>query len=159
MGQTGGVIFTVFAFIILNFTGMTGMQAGARAFWAVARDEMVPLSRVWSKINSKTQTPLYSVWLLTVICLLINLIGLGSYYAIEAIFSVTAIAFDWSYCIPIICKMFTNNFEPGPYYMGKASFFVNAYAVLWTLFVSIIFILPGYRPVNRDDVSNFLRVP
>ena len=32
--------------------------------------------------------------------------------------------------------------------MGKASIFVNAWAVLWTLFVSIIFILPTVRPVK-----------
>ena len=32
--------------------------------------------------------------------------------------------------------------------MGKASIFVNAWAVLWTLFVSIIFILPTVRPVS-----------
>lgn len=31
--------------------------------------------------------------------------------------------------------------------MGKFSIFVNAWAVLWTLFVSIIFILPTVRPV------------
>ena len=32
--------------------------------------------------------------------------------------------------------------------MGKVSPFVNAWACLWTLFVSIIFILPTVRPVT-----------
>jgi hypothetical protein len=32
--------------------------------------------------------------------------------------------------------------------MGKFSPFVNAWACLWTLFVSIIFILPTVRPVT-----------
>lgn len=153
IGRAGGVIFTVFAFIILNFTGMTGMQAGARTFWALARDGLMPLSRIWYKIDKRTVTPIYSVWLLVVSCIGINLIGLGSYTAIAAIFNMTAIALDWSYCIPIICKMITGNLEPGPFNMGKASFWVNAWAVLWTTFVSIIFILPTIRPVTAENMN------
>lgn len=62
IGQAGGVFFTVAAFIILNFTGITAIQAGARTVWAFSRDEMLPLSRVWYIINGKTRTPIYAVW-------------------------------------------------------------------------------------------------
>jgi len=96
IGPAGGVFFTVCAFIVLNFTAITAIQAGARTVWAYSRDEMLPLSRVWYKINKTTQTPIYSVWLFVIVCVLINLIGLGSYTAIAAIFSLTAIALDWS---------------------------------------------------------------
>lgn len=114
---------------------------------------MLPLSRVWYKINKTTQTPLYSVWLFIIVCIIINLIGLGSYTAIAAIFSLTAIALDWSYCIPILCKMIYGKFEPGPFHLGKASFWINLYAVLWTLFVSIIFVLPSVLPVTPQNVG------
>ncbi|KAL9096737.1 MAG: hypothetical protein Q9165_001225 [Trypethelium subeluteriae] len=153
IGPAGGTIFTVFAFIVLNFTGMTGMQAGARTFFAVARDEMIPLSRIWAKVNKTTHTPLYSVWLISFAAICINLIGLGSYTAIAAIFNITAIALDWSYCIPILCKMIYGQFKPGPFYLGKASFFVNLWAVIWTLFVSVIFILPTIRPVTAENMN------
>ena len=114
---------------------------------------MLPLSRVWYKINKTTQTPLYSVWLFVIVCIIINLIGLGSYTAIAAIFSLTAIALDWSYCIPILCKMIYGKFEPGPFHLGKASFWINLYAVMWTLFVSIIFVLPSVLPVTPQNVG------
>ena len=155
LGPAGGVIFTVFACIVLSFTGMTGMQAGARTFWALARDELLPLSRIWYKINSRTQTPVNAVWLLAIFAVLITLIGLGSYTAIQAVFNSTAIALDWSYCIPIICKMFTSQekFTPGPYYLGKAGFWINLCAVAWTSFVTVIFVLPTARPVTPDTVS------
>ena len=153
IGPAGGVFFTVCAFIVLNFTAITAIQAGARTVWAYSRDEMLPLSRVWYKINKTTQTPIYSVWLFVIVCVLINLIGLGSYTAIAAIFSLTAIALDWSYCIPILCKMIYGKFEPGPFHLGKFSFWINLYAVLWTLFVSIIFVLPSVVPVTPQNVS------
>ncbi|KAL8816903.1 MAG: hypothetical protein Q9223_004164 [Gallowayella weberi] len=69
------------------------------------------------------------------------------------VFAVTAIALDWSYCIPIICKMVFGQFKPGPWHMGKWSFWVNLYAVVWTLFASIIFILPTVRPVAGDTMN------
>ncbi|KAI9726161.1 MAG: hypothetical protein M1828_001834 [Chrysothrix sp. TS-e1954] len=153
IGRTGGVVFTVCAFIILSFTGMTGLQAGARTIWALARDELLPGSRLWYKIDRRTHTPIYSVWLLASACIAINLIGLGSYTAISAIFNMTAITLDWSYCIPIVCKMITNRMEPGPYNLGKFSWFINLCAVAWTTFVTIIFILPTIRPVTAQNMN------
>jgi uncharacterized membrane protein SpoIIM required for sporulation len=86
------------------------------------------------------------------------LIGLGSTAAISGVFNICAIALDWSYCIPILCKLMFGKFEPGPWHMGIFSKFVNAWACLWTLFVSIIFILPTVRPVAANTVSSCLRL-
>jgi amino acid permease (GABA permease) len=153
LGRQAGTFFTVCALIILNFTGITAIQSGARTVWAFSRDEMLPFSSVWYKINKITTTPLNAVWIFVTICCLINLVGLGSYAAIAAIFSLTAIALDWSYCIPVICKLLYGRFEPGPFHLGRASFWVNIWAVIWTIFVSIIFVLPTIRPVTPQNVS------
>lgn len=152
IGRKGGIFFTVCAYIVLNFTAMTAIQAGSRTIWAYARDEMLPLSRVWYKIDKRTDTPIYSVWLFTICCVLINLIGLGSYTAIAAIFNLTAIALDWSYCIPIICKLLYGKFERGPFHLGWASTAINCWAVLWTMFVTIIYVQPTILPVTSQNV-------
>lgn len=123
-------------------------QSQARTLFAFSRDRLVPFSHVWTRINPLTGTPLYAVWISVILCIAINLVGLGSYAAIAGVFNITAIALDWSYCIPIICKLAFGQFEPGPWNLGKASIFINAWAVIWTLFVSIIFILPTVRPVT-----------
>lgn len=152
-GRSGGIFFTVAAYIVLNFTAMTAIQAGSRTIWAFARDELLPGSRIWYKINKSTDTPIYATWLFTVCCVLINLIGLGSYTAITAIFNLTAIALDWSYCIPVICKLLYGKFEPGPFHLGKASVPINVTAVVWTTFVTIIYVMPTIRPVTAENVS------
>ena len=152
-GRSGGIFFTVAAYIVLNFTAMTAIQAGSRTIWAYARDEMLPGSRIWYKINKSTDTPIYATWLFTICCVLINLIGLGSYTAISAIFNLTAIALDWSYCIPVICKLLYGKFEPGPFHLGKASVAINITAVAWTTFVTIIYVMPTIRPVTKENVS------
>ena len=160
LGKSGGLTFTVFAFIILNFTGITALQANARTIWALSRDEMLPGSKYWYKIATLTGTPLIAVWLNVIFCITINLIGLGSYYAIAAIFNVTAIALDWSYCIPIICKLLYTKrlnaegggYRPGPWNLGKFSTAINAWAVIWTFFVTIIFIFPTVLPVTGKSL-------
>ena len=65
----------------------------------------------------------------------------------------SAIALDWSYIIPIMCKIFSNRFVPGPWHMGKYSKIVNAWACIWTIFVSIIFVCPTVYPVAADTMN------
>ncbi|KAF2397978.1 amino acid transporter [Trichodelitschia bisporula] len=153
LGKAGGVAFTVFAFLIIEFVCWTALQATARTFFAFSRDRLIPMSHVWTKISPITGTPLNAVWLATVLCILINLIALGSYIAISGVFNVCAIALDWSYTIPIICKLIWGNFKPGPWNLGIFSKAINAWAIIWTAFVSIIFILPTVRPVKADNMN------
>lgn len=153
LGRGAGIFFTVCAFIILQFVCFTATQALARTFFAFSRDGLIPLSKLWTNINSRTGTPIYSVWISVFFCIAINLIALGSYTAILGVFNVCAIALDWSYCIPIVCKMVFGKFQPGPWHLGKFSMLVNLWAVTWTFFVSIIFILPTVRPVTPENMN------
>lgn len=153
MGKGPAIFFAVAAFIIMNFVCITALQAGSRTIWAFSRDQMLPGSKVWYKIWKKTDTPVLAVWFYSLLCILINLIGLGSYTAISAVFNICAICLDWSYCIPIICKLCFSKFERGPWHLGKASPFVNAWACIWTAFVSVIFLFPTSMPVTAANVS------
>lgn len=153
LGKAGGIVYTVCAFILLQFICFTALQALARTVFAFSRDRLLPFSSVWIRINRFTETPLYAVWFSVFWCIAINLIGLGSYAAIEGVFNITSIALDWSYVIPIICKLMFNQFEPGPWHMGKFSVAVNVWAILWTAFVSVIFFFPTTRPVVPDNMN------
>lgn len=98
LGKAGGITFTVCAFIIIKFVTFTAMQALGRTVFAFSRDNLIPFSNLWVKIMPLTGTPILAVWVSTLCCILINLIGLGSYTAILGVFNVCAIALDWSYC-------------------------------------------------------------
>ncbi|KAI1629394.1 putative amino acid permease, partial [Exophiala viscosa] len=153
LGKRGGIFFTVAAFVIIQFVCFTATQALGRSIFAFSRDRLIPLHRIWIRIDKRTGTPLYAIWISVFGIIAINLIALGSYTAILGVFNVCAIAFDWSYCIPIACKLAFNRFKPGPWTMGKAGIVVNAWACLWTLFVSIIFVVPDFRPVTPQDMN------
>lgn len=154
LGMGGGVFFTVAAFIIMNFVAISAIHACSRTIFAFGRDRMLPLSNVWGHVDKNTKTPLYAVWLTVVACIAINLIGLGSYTTISAIFNVCAIALDWSYCIPIIGRLiWPDQVKKGPWNLGRFSYAVNLWAVAWTFFVSIIFFMPTVRPVTPSNMN------
>jgi amino acid transporter len=138
--------------LIMNFVCIPSIQAGSRTVWAFARDGMLPASNVWYRIWKRTDTPVLAVWLYSVLCILINLIGLGSYITIAAIFNTCAIALNWSYCIPIICKLLYGRFERGPWHLGPLSVSVNVCTCIWNAFMSVIFLFPTVRPVKPDNV-------
>lgn len=155
MGPRPAVFFTITAFFVMNFVCIPSVHAGSRTLWAFSRDQMVPLSRYWYRIHKRSETPLYSVWLYASLCILINLIGLGSPILIAAVFNICAIALNWSYCIPIICKLVYGKFEPGSWHLGRFSKPLNAWAVCWNGFLSVLFLLPTLLPVTAENV----RVP
>ncbi|OBW65647.1 MAG: DHS-like NAD/FAD-binding domain-containing protein [Aureobasidium pullulans] len=153
LGKAGAIFYAVCAFLILNTVCLTAIHSLARTVFAFSRDQLIPGARLWKKVDKRTDTPILAVWFSVFWCAAINLIALGSPETINAIFNVCAIAMDWSYCIPIICKLVYGRFTPGPWYMGKASTFVNCYAVAWTAFVSIIFLFPTLYPVTAENMN------
>ena len=105
-------------------------------------------------------TPLPAVWATTIVSILPGLLDLASPAAANAIFSLTAIALDLSYIIPIFLRrVFRNHpevlFKPGPFYMGDGvlGWACNCACIVWTLFVCVIFSLPTIRPVTAQNMN------
>lgn len=151
LGRVGCVVFTALGAVILSFTGVTALQANSRTIFALSRDEMLPLSHVWSKVTKKNAIPLNAVWLNIFICAILGVIACGSIEAIYAIFAVTAICLDISYCIPIFAKIVWGErmgFKRGPIHLGRFSKWVNAYSCIWTAFLAIVFLFPEFLPAT-----------
>jgi len=94
------------------------------------------------------------------VAILPGLLDLASPIAANAIFSLTAMALDLSYIIPItLRRLFANhpdvNFKPGPFYMGDGwlGLACNITCVLWTIFVCIIFSFPTVVPVTPENMN------
>ena len=107
-----------------------------------------------------THTPLRAIWLTTLFSILPGLLDFASPVAANAIFSLTAIALDLSYIVPIaLRRIFRHHpevqFKPGPFYLGDGllGWAVNLNCIVWTLFVSVIFSLPTYLPVTKNTMN------
>jgi Amino acid permease len=103
---------------------------------------------------------LRAIWLTTIFSILPGLLDFASPVAANAIFSLTAMALDISYIIPIaLRRIFQHHpevrFKPGPFYLGDGllGWVVNLNCIVWTLFVSVIFSLPTVLPVTKNTMN------
>jgi len=103
---------------------------------------------------------LRAIWCTTFVSVLPGLLDLASPIAANAIFSLTAMALDLSYIIPIFCRRVFHShpevmFKPGPFYMGDGwlGLVFNVTCISWTLFICVIFSLPTIIPVTGENMN------
>lgn len=109
--------------------GTSILLVASRQTFAFARDGALPGSRWLYRMNKYTKTPVNTVWFCVICSMLMGLLAFAGTQAIDAVFSIPVIACYVAYCIPISARfIFTNNFKPGPFSLGKfvSRYFVNS---------------------------------
>ncbi|KAF8951281.1 APC amino acid permease [Flammula alnicola] len=159
-GKPGALFIWAFVCLTAFFVVQTALHAASRTIYAFSRDHGLPDAGYFGRNSKMTQTPLRAICLTTVVSVLPGLLDLASPVAANAIFSLTAMALDLSYIIPIFCRRVFHShpdvmFKPGPFYMGDGWLGVacNTACILWTLFVCVIFSLPTIMPVTKDNMN------
>ncbi|KJA17855.1 hypothetical protein HYPSUDRAFT_205831 [Hypholoma sublateritium FD-334 SS-4] len=159
-GKTGSLIIWTFVCLTAFFVVQTALHAASRTVYAFSRDHGLPDGGYFGKNSKSTQTPLRAIALTTAVSILPGLLDLASPIAANAIFSLTAMALDLSYIIPIFCRrVFAKHpdvmFKPGPFYMGDGwmGFLCNVNCIVWTLFICVIFSLPTVMPVTPENMN------
>ncbi|KAF8154125.1 APC amino acid permease [Crassisporium funariophilum] len=159
-GKTGALIIWVFVCATAFFVVQTALHAASRTVYAFSRDHGLPDGGYFGKNSTKTHTPLRAIWFTTLVSILPGLLDLASPIAANAIFSLTAMALDLSYIIPIFCRRVYHShpevmFKPGPFYMGDGwlGLACNVICITWTVFICIIFSMPTILPVTKDNMN------
>lgn len=155
-GRRGGTVMWFWVILVQFFTGCSAMLADTRMAYAFSRDDALPLSRIWSTVNSYTQTPVNSVWLVVLLSCILVCIGIGSNQTVVSIFNITAPALDLSYIAVIFAFIIYRNRVPfieGPFTLGKWGNFVRPMAIAWVCFISVVLFFPTARPVTAANMN------
>jgi len=160
LGRDGALIIWSFIILIQIFTSLAVQLACVRSMYAISRDGAFPDKRILSKIWRTTKTPINALIATVVIQCLLGLLYIASYVAINAVFSITAVALDLSYIVPTAGKLYGYlsgsceiHFRPGPFYLGRWGYAINAYAIAWTLFETGILVMPQVYPVTSRTMN------
>jgi len=146
------VCFTAFAVV------QTAMQANARTFFAFSRDGGLPDRGLFAKL-APNKVPLWGVWIVVAISIVLGLLQFASAVAVNAVFSLCAVALDTSYMIPVACKLIYRdhpevNYKPGPFNLGRTGGAIcNIIAITWTAFEVCILIMPTIYPVTAENMN------
>lgn len=142
LGKRGMLALWSFIIIVQINTAAAQLVDASRVVFAFSRDGALPGSKYWSRINSYTKTPVWAVFFVVVGAALLGLLALQTVAGL-ALFSCAVIALYISYAIPIFIRLISaNDFQKGPWHLGKFSRIINAIACAWVSFFTIILLFP-----------------
>lgn len=141
--QMGQVVMWGVA-LAMWFCGLSSLTANARMIYAFSRDGALPWQKVWARVHPKWRTPTAATWQAVVVAFVLALYS----EAFSVIISIATISLCLAYALPIALKMrarWQGRWRPsfdGPWSLGRLGPWVNGLAVLWTLFISVLFMAP-----------------
>jgi len=139
-GQAGKAVL-ILTVLAMWFCGLSAVTSISRTFYAFARDKGVPLAKVWSSIGRRHQTPAAAIWL-SVGLAFGALIYSRSYSVVT---SISVVGFYLSYIIPVFLGWRRKSqwtAKRGPFHLGRYSNAINVAAVVWTLLVCVLMVMP-----------------
>ncbi|MEV6551028.1 amino acid permease [Streptomyces sp. NPDC051597] len=135
------------------FCGLANMTSNTRQIFAFSRDGAMPGSRWWHSVSLRTRTPVKAVWLAAACSLVLIIPGWWSHTAFTAIVSVNVVGLYLAYGVPIFLRLRLDDFQPGPWNLGRWGKPVAAVAVAWIVLSSVLFMLPQTSPITTDSFN------
>jgi amino acid transporter len=129
------------------FCGMACVTSASRMTFAFSRDGAIPGHRLWRRLGSNG-TPTYAVLF---VCLAALVITFPAYFpnsvgypvAFFAVTSIAVIGLYIAYTIPVYLRWrMREEFQPGPWTLGRHYRWLNPIAFTWVGLCVIIFCLP-----------------
>jgi len=156
IGRTGAELLLLVAIGAQLFCGMSSVTANSRMIYAFSRDGALPGSAFWHQVNHRTRTPTNAIWLAAVGALILGLPYLWNGAAYAAVTSIATIGLYIAYVTPTYLRLRQGeSFQRGPWHLGKWSYLVGTIAVIWVVFITILFMLPEAGPWRTWDNFNY----
>jgi amino acid permease (GABA permease) len=154
IGDTGAKLLLLVAIGAQLFCGMSSVTANSRMIYAFSRDGALPGSGLWHKVNKRTRTPTNAIWLAAVGALILGLPYLWNSAAYAAVTSIAVIGLYIAYVIPTFLRLRQGaSFQRGPWHLGRWSYPIGIIAVIWVVFITILFMLPVDSPITVDNFN------
>src|SRR5581483_7818473 len=141
------------------FCGMACVTSASRMTFAFSRDGAVPGYNLWRRL-SKHQTPTWAVVFVAVWALIITIPAYkgnhaGLPVAFLAVTSISVIGLYIAYTIPVFLRWrMGDQFDTGPWTLGRKYKWVNLVAIVWVVLCVIIFSLP-FTPAAVPFAKDF----
>ncbi|KAK3694878.1 amino acid permease-domain-containing protein [Podospora appendiculata] len=152
-GATFGLLFIIWCSSMLCCVGT--MLTNSRIYWALARDNAVPLSSLFARVNETLSCPVPATLFVAVVATGLGAIPLGSSTAFLNLTGSFIILSTVSYAIPFAANMLTGRkyFPKGPFHLGRFGAVINVLAVLFITLFDIFFCFPYVFPTTAVTMN------
>jgi amino acid transporter len=143
------------------FCTIASVTSASRMMFAFSRDGAVPGHRLWRIVSKRDRVPVYCVAAICVLAWVLEIptlsYGITGYYVST---SVAVIGLYIAFVLPIILRLRAGeSFERGAWHLGRHYKWVDWVAIVWIVFISIVFMLPAAYvavPWNKGFDWNFV---
>ena len=151
-GETGALVLFALIIICVWHCGLFSLTSNSRMMFGFARDGGLP--RFFTNVDTRFKSPIRTIWLGATLSFLLAIPSLGSTVAFTAATSIATIGLYISYGLPILIGLiWPSNFNKGPFNLRVASRPIALVAVLWIIFITIVFCLPTANPVDSQTLN------
>ncbi|ETI21865.1 hypothetical protein G647_05934 [Cladophialophora carrionii CBS 160.54] len=153
--QGGAFAITIPLLVLALLCGTACTTAASRTLWSFARDDAIPGSRWWKKINLRLEVPFNAMMMSMVIQCLLGVIIFGSTAAFNAFSGVGVIFLNISYTTPIFVSLLNGRktLKRAHYNFGPFGVACNIIAICWCLLITPIYCMPSYLPTTADTMN------
>jgi len=150
-------LFVVVFAIIILIAFFNIFASVSRLVWAFSRDNGLPFSNFFGKVNQRFKMPLNALGLVATCIFILALINIGSATAFNAFISIVALGLYASYILPIfffLLKRLSKS-KPvyGPFKLGRWGIPLNIFSLCYIIFILIWIPFPVVLPVTRDTMN------
>lgn len=126
--------------------GCSSITSMARMWYAFARDDGIPGSRLLKQVNGRYRTPVWSILITSALAVAICIYA-AAFYVVTSISTITLYL---AYVIPIYLNWRNKRRRQGeyitaetaPWNLGRWGAAINLIAIVWTALITIVFSLP-----------------
>lgn len=160
-GSAGGGFGLLFLVLgIWLFAGVGALTASSRCTYAFARDGAIPGSKLWSKVDSRFDIPLWALTLSAVVDCLLGLIYFGSSAAFSSFTGVATICLATSYGLPILVSVLSGrkHLKHATFSLGRFGMAINVTTLLWIVLSIFLFCMPTNLTGLDSSTMNYASV-
>jgi choline transport protein len=133
------------------------LATASRQTFAFARDNALPFSRVFAYVPRRSQIPIYSILITTLITALLSLINIGSTAAFNAVASLAIGSLFMTYLFAIGCfigvRIRSEHLPRARFSLGRFGLPINAFALAYLSFAIIFTFFPTTHDVTPVSMN------
>ncbi|KZT69568.1 amino acid transporter [Daedalea quercina L-15889] len=154
VGKRGMLAIWCMTGVVQFLCGAAQGVDASRVIFAFARDNALPGSRWWKRINPHTQTPVNAVWLVMALAAVCGLLGFSS-TALTSLAGASVIGMYISYATPIFLRITSGRHKlaRGPFSLGILYMPIGAVAVAWVAFIVVLLCFPMSGIVGEQTMN------
>jgi amino acid transporter len=148
-GHFGGFasdLLQIVAFVAMLSCLLANITCATRTSFSLARDRMLPFSRIWSYVNPATATPIYTILAVGVFAIIINLLSGGFVSNVLAVVNVALYLTYGSTCVAVLIGLRRGSIPDAPagyFSLGRWLVPVTVTCIVFSLAVIVFMIGPA----------------